>query len=164
MSSPKQDPSEIRTVLLCDHRRLDTLLRKLVAAFEANDREDVQTLWTEFETGLTAHLDAEEEVLLPVLRSTSPDEAQAILADHDRFRARLTELGAGIDLHIVRLETARAFAFELLGHATREDRALYRFADAHLSAPERAALLAKFTDAVRRTTRDLLGASPQKSR
>jgi hemerythrin superfamily protein len=121
--------TEIRNLFLADHRRLDALLEQLIAAFEANDREDVQALWTLFDKGLLAHLEAEENVLIPSLRSTNPTEADALLREHDHFRDRLAELGAGIDLHIVRLETARAFASELLKHADREDQILYRWTD-----------------------------------
>ena len=126
-NAPKS--TEIRTLFLADHRRLDALLERLISAFEANDREDVQALWTLFERGLLAHLEAEENALIPALRSTNPTEADALLREHAHFRDRLAELGAGIDLHIVRLETARAFAAELLKHADREDQILYRWRD-----------------------------------
>jgi hemerythrin superfamily protein len=129
LQATTRSSAEIRALFLADHRRLDDLLERLIAAFEANDREDIQALWTLFERGLLAHLEAEENVLIPALRSTNPTEADALLREHDHFRGRLAKLGAGIDLHIVRLETARAFAAELLKHADREDQILYRWSD-----------------------------------
>ncbi len=122
-------PTGTRDQFLADHRRLDVVLEQLLASFEANDRDGVARLWTEFESGLLAHLDAEEAHLVPALLRASERDARVILGEHKHIRLRLAELGVGIDLHTVRLESARHFIDELRAHAYNEDRLLYRFAD-----------------------------------
>src|SRR4051812_16523309 len=92
-----------------DHQRLDALLEHLLVAFEANDREEIQGVWSEFESNLLTHLEAEEKFLIPALLSVRERDARALIAEHKHIRARLFELGAGIELHIVRNATARAF-------------------------------------------------------
>ena len=126
---------------LADHRRLETLLERLLAAFEANDREDIAKLWTAFEAGLLTHLEAEEKHLLPALQKASERDARVLIQEHRHIRTRLEELGVGIDLHIVRLTVARDFIHELRAHAKNEDRMLYKWSDAHLDEPERAAVI-----------------------
>jgi hypothetical protein len=140
--------SSVRDRFLADHRRIEDLLERLLAAFEANDREDIQRLWTEFESSLLVHLEAEEKFLIPDLLRLRERDALAILAEHKHIRTRLTELGAGIDLHIVRLETARAFVEDLRAHSRRED-SLYEWADTHLAEQERTSLVGALTRAVR---------------
>jgi hemerythrin len=135
-------PLSIRQHFLADHVRLETVLEELIRAFEANDREDVAALWAELDSGLLAHLEAEETYMIPALLAFSEREARVIIGEHKHIRARLIELGAGIDLHIVRLESARDFVEELRAHARNEDRLLYRWVDDHLSEREREALLA----------------------
>jgi hemerythrin-like domain-containing protein len=133
---------------LADHRTIEGLLESLLAAFEANDREDVQRLWTRFEESLLVHLEAEEKYLIPELRRSREHDAQELLAEHNHIRARLSALGTGIDLHIVRFEAARAFIDDLRAHAHHED-VLYAWADSHLEEQERTSLLGALTRAVR---------------
>ena len=132
----------IRDRFLADHRRLEKLLEQLLAAFEANDREDVASLWTTFESGLLAHMEAEEEHLIPALLRLREREARALVHEHRHIRTRLAELGVGIDLHIVRLASARNFIDELRAHAQGEDRLLYQWGDAHLDEAQRQSVLA----------------------
>jgi hypothetical protein len=135
-------PSPLRCIrdrLTADHARLDDLLAQLLVAFEADDREQIQALWTAFEAGLVTHLEAEERFLIPDLLRRRERDARTILAEHTHIRTRLCELGAGIDLHIVRLSAARAFAFELRAHACHEE-GIYAWADENLGEPARASL------------------------
>ena len=125
---------------LADHRRLETLLERLLAAFEANDREDIAKLWTAFEAGLLMHLEAEEKHLIPALQKASERNARVLIQEHRHIRTRLEELGVGIDLHIVRLTVARDFIDELRAHAKNEDRMLYQWSDANLDEQQRAAV------------------------
>lgn len=152
-----QGSPNIREIFLSDHRRLDALFGQIIAAFEANDREDIGKLWAEFETGLTTHMEAEERTLIPALARVDPTEANGILTEHGRIRARLAELGPSVDLHVVRLDVARAFIDEIKAHAEREDRALYAWGDEHLAEPDRAKLLADLRDAARNVVRKVLG-------
>jgi len=119
----------VRAIMMADHQELERLLDAVIQAFEGGDREAVAAIWTRFDRQLLAHFAAEERHLIPTLLSSSPRAAAAILAEHRHLRARLVELGAGVDLHIVNLRMARAFIDELRAHAAHEDRTLYRWAD-----------------------------------
>lgn len=127
----------IRDLFLADHRWLDDILERLVSAVEANDQPEVTKLWAQFEPRLLKHLEAEEAHLVPTLHAVSPRDASGILEEHRLIRRRISELGLGVELHTVRLETARAFADELRAHAQIEDGALYRWCDEHLKKEER---------------------------
>src|SRR5678809_1402573 len=122
----------IRDQFLADHGRLERLFARLLTAFEANDREDVADLWAEFESGLLAHMETEETQLIPALQRVSPRNARILVQEHRHIRARLTELGVALDLHALRLDTARAFVDELRAHARSEDALLYKWADERL--------------------------------
>lgn len=142
MASPvARPPALLHDVLLADHRRLEGLLERLLAAFVANDNRQMSTLWTELERGLLAHMETEEAQLLGRLEGAFPFVAEAILRDHQRIRQQLAELGIAVDLHAIRLETARAFFDDLRAHSDREELLLYRWADDLLDATERAAIV-----------------------
>ncbi|MEO6575089.1 MAG: hemerythrin domain-containing protein, partial [Polyangiaceae bacterium] len=142
MNAESSETVTIRDRYLGDHARLEALLEQLLAAFEANDREDVQSLWTDFESSLLAHMEAEETFLIPTLLRTREREAYSLLAEHRHIRGRVAELGAGVDLHIVRCDAARAFVEELRAHARHED-GLYQWADDRLEEHDRDSLLAR---------------------
>ena len=134
---------------LADHGELEALFTRLLAAFEADDREAIAGRWSEFDDRLSKHLEAEERFMIPRLSSSRPRDARAILEEHRHIRSRLVEFGFKVDLHIVRLETARGFVEELRAHARHEDEVLYRGADEHLTALEHGALLAALTGPLR---------------
>lgn len=148
MNAESSGAVTIRDRFTADHRRIEALLEKLLAAFEANDREDIQTLWTGFESSLLVHLEAEEKYLIPALLRARERDAHTILAEHRHIRGRLAELGTGIDLHIVRCDAARAFIEELRAHARRED-TLYQWADERLAEAERDSLIGALVEKVR---------------
>jgi hemerythrin-like domain-containing protein len=133
----------LRDRFLADHNELEDLFAGLLDAFEANDREGVALLWNEFDERLTKHLAAEERFMIPQLFASRPRDARTIMEEHRHIRSRLSELGFGVDLHIVRLETARGFIDELRAHARHEDDVLYRWADEHLAAIDRTTVLSK---------------------
>ncbi len=147
--SPPDPPQELHEHFLADHRRLEDVLERVLAACEANDREALGPLWTEFEVGLLAHLDAEDAHLLPALFAAAPQDARVIVQEHRHIRSRLAELGVAVDLHTLRLETARLFIDELRAHARTEDRLLYAWGDAHLDAPRRTSIIAALAEALR---------------
>jgi hypothetical protein len=154
MTGTSASSTAVRFHYLADHARLERLLDRLIGAFEANDREDIQRIWTELEPSLLVHLEAEEELLIPALRRSREKDAITILDDHKRIRTRLAELGAGIDLHIVRLETARALVEDLQAHAQHEDE-VYQWADVELGEAERTSLLSAISRTARRAVRSL---------
>ncbi|HVJ93862.1 MAG TPA: hemerythrin domain-containing protein [Labilithrix sp.] len=130
----------IRDQLLEDHAQLERLFERLLAAFAANDREEVARLWTEFELGLLGHMKAEEADLIPMLEHASPRNARVVIQEHRHIRSRLAELGVAVDLHTLRLETARAFIDELRAHARNEDRILYQWAEERVGPAEQLSL------------------------
>lgn len=159
----KEDKALLRDRLLDDHTRLNGLLTRLLAAFEANDREDMATLWTQLDTGLAAHMDAEEKYLLPVLARTEPAEARDIIAEHADIRSRMLDLGMRVDLHTIRLDAGKELIDLLREHASKEDEILYGFADQHIDAETRGSVLRAIGAAAVKSTADLLrhgGAAP----
>lgn len=115
--------------LLDEHVHLATLCNRVVAEFEAGDREACDAVFRELERDLERHLQFEERELLPRFARSHPAEAAAILAEHQRFRSRLLELGVGVDLHLTRCHAVKALVLELAEHARREGQVLYRWAD-----------------------------------
>jgi hemerythrin-like domain-containing protein len=148
-------PSTIRDRFLHDHHELEDLFDGLLDAFEANDREGIAELWTLFEERLNAHMDAEERLLLAPLARSCPREARALFHEHRHIRSRLAALSCEVDLHTIRLASARAFVDELRAHARREDEVLYDWADRHLGVAAKHSLLhtlsAPFQGHLRRT-------------
>lgn len=124
----------IQQRLLDDHVELDALFSKLMDAFNANAREDTQSLWTDLERRLERHFAVEERYLFPKFSALDATETRALQDDHSRLRRRLGELGAGVDLKLVRAEVARDFIDTLRAHATRENELLYRWAREALAA------------------------------
>lgn len=134
------DAIELEQLLLADHRRLEQLLVELQDAFNANAREDTQQLWSELERSVEAHFRLEEQTLFPRYAHFDATETKALAEEHQFLRARLAELGAGVDLKLVRAEVAGSFLAMLRAHAAREETALYRWANEALS--EEAATIA----------------------
>jgi len=143
----------ITNQLLGDHRRLEIIFEQVLAAVTAGDYQGLGLAWTDFEAGLMNHLDVEERHLVPALLKSSPRDAQAIVTEHQHIRTRLADLGAAVDLHTLRLETARGFIDELRAHAKREDAMLYRWADESLDLAERTSLFAALGHSVRKVMR-----------
>lgn len=131
----------LKDVFRADHQRIERVVLRLLAAFEANDREDIARLWTELDTGLLLHFAVEEKSILPELLLRSPRDAGVIVSEHRHLRARLAELGVSIDLHLVRLEIARHFVEELRAHALSEERILYGSSDTVVGERERRSTL-----------------------
>lgn len=119
--------------LLEDHH-LDGLFTRLMEAFDANAREDTQTLWSELDRKLERHFAVEERFLFPKFARLDATETRALMDDHQRLRQRLATLGAGVDLKLVRAEVAKDFIDTLRAHAKREDELLYRWAREALAA------------------------------
>jgi hemerythrin-like domain-containing protein len=131
----------LREHFLADHRRLDALFERLLDAFEADDQIEIRRLWGLLEPTLLAHLEAEEQHLMPAFNRVAEQSARELLAEHEDLRKRVADLGAALDIHIVRLEAARAFIEVLREHARKEDALLYRWADENVDASKKARLL-----------------------
>lgn len=132
---------DIRSTLRADHERLEFLLNEVISAFTENDRELLAEVWTRFDAALLAHLELEEKHMIPELLQENARAARSILEEHRHIRGRLAELGAQVDLHMIRLGTARAFIDELRAHARHEDTQLYGWADEHLADKDQRAIM-----------------------
>ena len=132
LTSPRSQ-SPLYVFMTRSHEYLRDLFARLLAAMEANAREDVRLLWTELDHGLLAHMEAEERFVLPVFAHVDQDEARALLREHGLLREQLLQLGVAVDLHYLRYEASRVFADLLAHHAGREENLLYRWADERLA-------------------------------
>ncbi len=131
----------IRHKLTADHQRLEKLFDDVLRRLALDDRDETRAAWNEFDRGLTAHLDAEEKLILPAFAFAFPEEAAAIRKEHESIRATLLELGVAVDLHSIRWPAAADFVSALRAHATREDSLMYRWAEKNLEETVRAALV-----------------------
>jgi hypothetical protein len=122
----------------------------VIRAFEEGERGGVASAWGRLDQRVLAHFRAEDRHLIPTLLRSNPRTAAAVLAEHRHLRARLLELGTGVDLHTVNLAMARAFVDELRAHGAHEDRMLYRWADDQASDSVRLPLIQE-VDAARST-------------
>jgi hypothetical protein len=144
----------LRDRLERDHARLDRMFDELLEALKADAREDVLRLWTHFDDGLCRHMALEDEHLVPELQRDEPREAARIVREHSEMRAKLAELGVGIDLHQVPSELITEFIEQLRQHALHEAAIAYRWTEdeGHLSGSARQQLEAGLDqhDSVRR--------------
>ncbi len=138
MTTTNLDPqTSLRQQLVAEHERFDRSFDELLAAFRANAQDDVRRLWNELDAGLSGHMDFEERAILPPFRLLHLREAEALLAEHERIRSLLTELGMGIDLHMIRAEVANDFVELLRSHARREDALMYHWVEQDLAEAAR---------------------------
>lgn len=139
-------PEQVRTVLGREHERLASLFREVVDAFESGSQEGAAVRFNELERTLEAHLQMEEEHILPGLARVDPQEAKTLREEHDRIRALVASLGVGLDLHATRASAIVDLVKTLEAHAKREDTLAYRWAEANLDEPTRAKLRVRVSD------------------
>lgn len=138
--SETHTPESLRALLTREHRELDQLFEALLEALQADARQDALRLWTAFDDGLCRHMALEEKELLPRLQEENPREVEALLAEHAQIRTKLIDLGVGVDLHEMHVQTVSDFIEELRRHAKREDALAYRWAEKNLPAAARDAM------------------------
>lgn len=131
-STHTSESDDLGQLLNQDHARLDRLFQELLDAFAADARTDVAKLWNEFDRDLRAHLQLEEEQLLPKFLEFNAPEALALMREHQNIRDRLLRLGVGVDLHLTRHGQVADFIRELRAHATREQALMYRWSSQHV--------------------------------
>jgi hemerythrin-like domain-containing protein len=133
MSKLERDtPQGLCALLTREHQELEQLFQALLDALQADAREDAIRLWAAFDDGLSRHMALEEKELLPLLQLQDAPEVAALLREHDEIRAKLTDLGVGVDLHEIRVQTVSEFIDQLRRHAKREDALAYRWAEKNL--------------------------------
>lgn len=145
-----------------DHERLDALIEKLLDPVHANDAEAIDRVWGDFEHGLLAHLEAEEHHLLPALERVDTAEAASIRSDHATLRRLVAEVGAGVELHVVREHTVRRLMQFLRAHAAMEEHSLYRWAERGAPAASKASVVERLREAlhVRKRATEARGPAP----
>jgi hemerythrin-like domain-containing protein len=136
--SEKDTPEGLRALLAREHRELDQLFEALLNALQADARDDALRLWSAFDDGLCRHMALEEKHLLPLLQQQDAREVEELLKEHEDIRAKLAELGVGVDLHEIRVQTVSDFVEQLRRHARREDALAYRWAQQNVPAAQQA--------------------------
>ena len=122
-------PRAFHARLLREHAELEAGLQRLIEAFETGDQETARTAFREFDRQLAAHVQLEDDLLLPEFAAFDPLEAEQIAAEHRAIRTVIDELVIGSDLHLARVSAIRELAEVLRAHAQREDASLYRWVD-----------------------------------
>jgi iron-sulfur cluster repair protein YtfE (RIC family) len=137
-------------ILIADHIRMDKVLKEIYDADQAREAQapasgrwtvmedsalqkaayELRAKWVKFEESLTNHFQTEETFVLPVLRQVNPGEAAALLTEHNRLRALLSEIGTGVNLS--HSPIAARFFQELASHAYRENALMYPWANTNL--------------------------------
>lgn len=141
MQRTTPDPPSLRTLLGREHLELEATFAALLAAVDADARVQATRLWAEFDARLRAHMELEEEVLLPAFEREHPREAENIRLEHQQIRKTLLELGVGMDLHLTRADVVERFIALLRAHAAGEDLQLYGWAQEHFALPPRSTVL-----------------------
>jgi len=134
MSDP---PASVAQHFVLDHERLERLMGRVQSALEAADRDLALRRWTEYRASLTAHLEAEEQNLIPGLLLRSQRDARVLVQEHRHIRSRMKELDEAMASHEATLESLRDFSDELRAHSLGEERLLYRWTDSHLDERQR---------------------------
>jgi hypothetical protein len=115
------------------HVHLVKLLDDLDYQARCDDWTRISTCWRTFEAELAGHMEDEERLLLPAFGARHRAEADAIRAEHQAIRARVAELGVGLDLHQLRTGIIEQLIAELRAHARHEDLRLYRWISNHVA-------------------------------
>ena len=123
--------SDIENLLEADHREIDELLRKLLAAFDADDLEGVAFHLDLFWARLAMHIRAEHLHLFPAILSSLSGDAgitdsiAELRHDHDLFMRELAEAMK----QLRKLSAGDGEATSLAGVRERVDRVRQRLAD-----------------------------------
>jgi len=118
--------SAIHERLNHDHERLAILFGELESAVEGANRPTVQAVFTEFESSVLAHFEAEERWLFPALELRHRKEVTDLRREHAHIRRLISDLGIRADLGILRKDVADELVRDLRAHAAREDADIYR--------------------------------------
>src|SRR5829696_2599743 len=129
--------TNIHALLTTDHARLERIFSELENAVEGANQPTIQRGWDTLERGLLAHLEAEEQLLFPLLEAEHPEEVTRATREHERMRSLLADVGVRTDLHLLRKDVAAELLDLLRKHATWEDQTLYPWATAKASEPIR---------------------------
>jgi len=123
---------DLPELLSRDYQRLEKVFEDITVAFRANAHEEVHRLWREFDNGLRAHLDLEENFILPEFSKFDPVSAQELAREHIQIRTTLNEFAISLEHNFSRCEAVFNFVELLKTHAKREDALMYQWAQGNL--------------------------------
>lgn len=130
----------LRALMAFDFELLRESFEEFIAALEVDEYKQAQEVWHGFAARLSRRLRLEEELLLPAYAEARPVDAQLLRNDDVLLRAKLVQLGARLQLSLLRAEHLRSFVKLMRQHSHRKD-ALYAWGEVHLSAQARVELL-----------------------
>lgn len=138
-----------RLLLPEHHAAIERACVLLRTAALADDPLDLVARYRALEHALLAHMNAEEELLLPAYALQSPDDAAAIRATHDELRRHLYRLGVDVELRCIRLGAIDHQIATLRDHVAHEDSLLYPWARAFLKQAGRRGRFERITRPLR---------------
>jgi hypothetical protein len=103
----------------------------------SGDWQELDEVWSRFAADVEAHLVFEEREALPILARQGLHEralVRHLQADHAAIRHLLDEIGAQIQLHVIRAATIEVFLELMRDHAAVEDERLYPWLAGRASA------------------------------
>ena len=108
---------DLGALLRAEHVQLDQTFEALAEGFRADPRSAGLIEWKRFEAALLAHLNVEEDLVLPTFQRSHPIEAAQLLDEHASIRRELDELGLGVELHLISVPLIERFISKLRAHA-----------------------------------------------
>ena len=120
-----ETPSDVRDLRgwWAERGEVSGLIRKLIAALDSGEAEQVGTAFREFESVIRDHLRTEDEVVFPLTEERSPEQAQPIHSlrlAHIGIRDDLERIGEQIGR--VHLDAARAMLEAFLNSFSAHER------------------------------------------
>jgi regulator of cell morphogenesis and NO signaling len=116
-----------------DHRELDGILDEVEDAAKAGEFPQSHELFARFHAGLLRHIQAEEDVLFPMLVEADPRAAGPVSVmrfEHQDFRELLTSLASQLAASAAEWRnTLWRLKQGLVSHNMKEERMLYPMAD-----------------------------------
>ncbi len=112
-----------------DHARFADAYAGLRAACQKGEWADVREQFRIFAEALRAHMDAEEQHVVPAFRDVRPNPAATIVAEHDELRRQLEAISLDVDRHAVPTAQIEELIQRVRAHEVREERLLYPWVD-----------------------------------
>lgn len=97
-----------------------------------DDPRELVARYRAFERGLLAHIQTEDDYVLPAYDPVDPIDTARIRAEHALLREQLVSLGVEVELHVIGPATIERFVETLRAHARHEEHHLYPWAQANL--------------------------------
>lgn len=116
-------------VMRDDHRRFEDLFETVLSQIDTENKAIADEGWATLERTLVSHIEYEEREVFPRFASSDRATVEALIAEHERFRTLLGEMGVAVELGALPEASAKEFFDLLRSHAAREDGAFARWFD-----------------------------------